>query len=132
MKALIGILRQFFPDGFQLPQEPFRHLGALEMGVVDVLDDGLAALQHVGVGQVVEEQHQLVRAGVHIFVEAAKGLIVLTAVAGAGSAPLHAHAAVIGPVVGAPAVVLVAVHAGPIVVVGVTIQPMPKGEVYFS
>ena len=59
VKALIGILRQFFPDGFQLPQEPFRHLGALEMGVVDVLDDGLAAAEHMGIGHVVEEQQQL-------------------------------------------------------------------------
>ena len=118
MHPLIGVLRQQVADGFQLGKEPFRHPGAFKMGVVDVLDDGLAALQHVGVGQVVEEQHQLVRAGVHIFVEAAKGLIVLTAVAGAGSAPLHAHAAVIGPEVGDQAVVLAAVHAGPIVVVG--------------
>jgi len=54
------------------------------VGVVDVLDYGLAVVEDVGVGDVVHEEEEVVGAGVDVFVDLGELGWVLADVAGAG------------------------------------------------
>ena len=95
--------------------------------VVDVLDDGLAAVQPVRVRHVVEEQQQLVGAGAHVLVAGGPRLGEQAGEAGAGGdAAVHADAVAIREVVGAPGGVLVAVHVGAVMVAGPHHEPHPE------
>ena len=92
--------------------EPRGVLGTLEVGVVDVLQDRFAALEHIVVRHVVEEEQQLFGAGLHIGVHFGQFGGVLVAVIAARGRAVNANAVEGGAVVAAPAAVLITVNVG--------------------
>ena len=111
--------------------EPRGVLGTLEVGVVDVLQDRFAALEHIVVRHVVEEEQQLFGAGLHIGVHFGQFGGVLVAVIAARGRAVNANAVEGGAVVAAPAAVLITVNVGAVVVVGVDHPAHAQGGVVF-
>ncbi len=96
--------------------EPCGLGGAVVVTVVDVLDDGFAVVQLVGVRHVVEEDEQVVGSGGWVLVESGDFRRVLSNVAGSGGdGAVHAYSQVVGVVPLAPAVAFARFDVGAVV-----------------
>src|SRR5450756_201281 len=90
---------------------------SLVMRIVEMLDHRLAGVKFVGIGNMVEEEQQLVGTGFQGFVHLGNNWTVLSSVAGAfGDGTLHAGALIVGIVPLAPAVAFGGFDADAVVV----------------
>ena len=114
------------------PLPLFDHLLHLlhpaEMGVVDMLDQGLPRFEPVGVGDPVEEEQKLFRAGLRGFVAEGVFRMVLAGKAcSALHAAVHPDRAAVCPVIGAPPGKLIALGARAVVVAWIAHPADPQG-----
>ena len=88
--------------------------GAGVVTVVEVLDDGFAVVEFVGVGDVVEEEEQLVGRGGERFINLGDfGRVLAGEACAGGDGAVHADAFVIGAMPLAPSVVFAGSMPGP-------------------
>ena len=96
-----------------------------------MLQDSPAALKHEAVRYMMEKQKQLLRTSLRCIISAGIRLTIQHCVACSVMTSVNPDSQMICPVVGAPSVIFIPIHAGSIMTIGIYHPPNSKGRRIF-